>query len=416
MEVAPQAHVGLERRPQLPDVVQLAVHPALRQAIFRDPVAQHPPLLRLCLEDVAVVAAQLEVIGGSQAAWSCADDRHAASRLRVLRPGDRGRRVDFQHPIGAIAVAVANGDGGVDLLAAAVRLARRRADPAEDGWERQRALEDARRLLPVAQRVLLEVPRDVDPGRAFELAGRQAVRVVVGEDQLQHHPAVLDEPIRMGGDDHPFLDGRATRDGRVLASLDLDHADAACAVGGELGLIAERRHLEAQHSAGLQDGLPLLGLDLLPVDRDRQLPGPRHHGPYRGVILRAQPPVPVAVSVAVGHEGHGRILPGCPRGGLDVGDGCHERRDRLDAAGAGQADASLRMRSVLVRETFQRGQHRPGRKHLEVAERRVGHLARQVPEEVEVAGARRGFPCAAQCGRRTAGRGVAQDGLPGSQR
>ena len=137
MEVAPQAHVGLERRPQLPDVVELAVHPAFRQPILRDPVAQHAALLRLCLEDVAVVAAQLEVIGGSQAAWSCADDRHAASRLRVLRPGDRGRRVDFQHPIGAIAVAVANGDGGVDLLAAAVRLARRRADPAEDGGERQ---------------------------------------------------------------------------------------------------------------------------------------------------------------------------------------------------------------------------------------------------------------------------------------
>src|SRR5207253_11463460 len=67
--------------------------------------------------------------------------------------------------------------------------------------------------------------------------------------------------------------------------------------------------------------------------------------------------VPVAMSVAVGHEGHGRILPGCRRGGLDVGDGRHERLDRLDAARAGQADPSLRMRTVLVGETFRSEEH-----------------------------------------------------------
>src|SRR5439155_4842851 len=64
--------------------------------------------------------------------------------------------------------------------------------------------------------------------------------------------------------------------------------------------------------------------------------------------------------------------------------------DWLDAAGAGQADPSLRMRAVLVGKALQGCQHRPRSEHLEVAERRVGHLAGQVAEEVEVARARCG--------------------------
>ena len=158
-------------------------------------------------------------------------------------------------------------------------------DAAEDGRERQRALQDARRLLPVAERVLLQVARDVDAGRALELAGRQAVRVVVAEDELEHHAAVLDDALGVGGDDHPLLDLRPAADRRVVAALDLDRADAAGAVGGELRLVAQRRDLDAQDAAGLEDRLAVLDLELPAVDGDADLPGAGHHRPDRGVVV-----------------------------------------------------------------------------------------------------------------------------------
>src|SRR5206468_1683125 len=144
----------------------------LGEPIGRDPVAQHAALLGIGLVHVAVVAPQLEVVGRSHAGWTRADDRHATPGVRLLGPWDRGRGVHLEHAVRAVAVRVADGDGGVDLLASAVRLARRRADAPEDGGEGERALEDAGRLFPVAQRVLLEVAGDVDPGRALELARR----------------------------------------------------------------------------------------------------------------------------------------------------------------------------------------------------------------------------------------------------
>ena len=88
---------------------------------------------------------------------------------------------------------------------------------------------------------------------------------------------------------------RPARDRRVVAALDLDRADAAGAVRRELRLVAQRRDLDAEHAAGLEDGLALLGLDLLAVDRDADLPGAGHHRPDRGVVGDR----PVAGSVAV---------------------------------------------------------------------------------------------------------------------
>src|SRR6185503_15141610 len=49
VEVAAEPHVRPEGGAQLPDVVQLAVHPLLRQPVGRDPVTQHAALLRIGL-------------------------------------------------------------------------------------------------------------------------------------------------------------------------------------------------------------------------------------------------------------------------------------------------------------------------------------------------------------------------------
>src|SRR3989304_2406877 len=84
--------------------------------------------------------------------------RPAGRRLDL----ERDRRVEIlvEHRlddlVAGIAVAVADGDRLVDLVAPAVLLAGRRADPSEDRREGDRALEDPRRLAPVAFGVLLQ--------------------------------------------------------------------------------------------------------------------------------------------------------------------------------------------------------------------------------------------------------------------
>ena len=76
----------------------------------------------------------------------------------------------------------------VHLVAPAVLLARRGADPAEHAREGNRPLEDPGGLAEVALGVLLQEARDVDVARALVLARRQAVGVVVAEDQLEVRP------------------------------------------------------------------------------------------------------------------------------------------------------------------------------------------------------------------------------------
>ena len=100
---------------------------------------------------------------------------------------------------------VADRDRLVDLVAPAVVLARRGADAAEHGGERDRPLEDPGRLAEVALGVLLQEARDVDVARALVLAGRQAVRVVVAEDQLEVRPAQPADLLGLGLDLHPVL-------------------------------------------------------------------------------------------------------------------------------------------------------------------------------------------------------------------
>ena len=141
----------------------------------------------------------------------------AARRPDVSLLLERDRRVDalvehrLEDLVAGVAMAVADGDRLVDLVAPAVLLARGRADPAEDGRERDRPLEDARALAPVGLGVGLEEARDVDVARALVLAGRQAVGVVVAEDQLEVGPAQPADLLGLGLDLHLRLARRASR-------------------------------------------------------------------------------------------------------------------------------------------------------------------------------------------------------------
>src|SRR5690349_1453825 len=100
---------------------------------------------------------------------------------------------------------VADGDRLVDLVAPAVLLARRRAHPPEHRGKRNGPLEDPGGLAEVALGVLLEEARDVDVARALVLARRQAVRVVVAEDELEVRAPEPAHLVGLGLDLHPVL-------------------------------------------------------------------------------------------------------------------------------------------------------------------------------------------------------------------
>ena len=244
----------------------------LRQAVLRDAVAEHPARRRVALEDGHVVAGEQQVVRGGHAGRAGADDRGPAAGRGLLL--ERQRRVDvlvehrLEDLVARVAVAVADRDRLVDLVAPAVLLARRRADPPEDGGERDRPLEDPRALAPVGLGVGLEEARDVDVARALVLAGRQAVGVVVAEDQLEVRPAQAADLLGLGLDLHVRLARPRARDRRVLLALDLDHAHPARPEAGQLRLVAERRDLDAVVAADLEDRLALEALDDAAVDLD----------------------------------------------------------------------------------------------------------------------------------------------------
>ncbi len=201
-------------------------------------------------------------------------DPTTATRLPRLRARSRTAAAGRCRPSGlarttvaGVAVAVADGDRLVHLVAAAVLLARGRADAAEDRGERDRPLEDARRLAELALRVRLEEARDVDVAGALVLAGRQAVGVVVAEDQLEVRAAEAADLLGLGLDHHarPRRAREHEMGGCSSPSTSTTHIRQA-PKPGQLGLVAERRDLDAVVAADFEDRLADLALDHTPVD------------------------------------------------------------------------------------------------------------------------------------------------------
>jgi len=269
-EVAPEFLVDLELGAEPPDGLVLGIEDiGLGQAVLRDAVAQHSARGGVALEDGGVVAGELQVVGRGHSGRPGADDGHALAGLGLRL--ERQRRFDAvllgrQDDVAGIAVAVADGDRLVDLVAAAVLLARRRADSAQDRGERDRPLEDSRRLAELALGIGLEEARDVDVARALVLAGRQAVGVVVAEDQLEVSAPKPADLVGLGPDNHPRDCFAAARNGRMIVAVYLHDAHAARPEARQLGLVAERRDLDAVGAADLQDRLALGAGKLAAVD------------------------------------------------------------------------------------------------------------------------------------------------------
>ena len=216
------------------------------------------------------MAGEEQVEGGGHAGRSRPDDRGAPSGWSLAL--ERDRRVDavvehgLQDLVAGIAVAVADGDRLVYLIAPTVILARRRADATEDAGERDRPLEDARALAPVGLRIRLEKAGDVDCAGALVLAGRQAVGVVVREDQLQVRTAQTADLLGLGLDLHLGRTHTRARNRRVLLTLDFHDAHPARPEARQLGLVAEGRDLDAVGAADFENRLALEPFDGPTVD------------------------------------------------------------------------------------------------------------------------------------------------------
>ena len=151
----------------------------------------------------------------------------------------------------------ADGDGVVDLAAAALGLAVARADAAEDAGEGQVVGDDRRGAGQVALLDALEERRDVDVGRAGRRAGRLAVGVVVGEVHLEVAFALGPHARRLGAHDEAVVDPGRAGGLELGPALDLDEAQAAGAPGGHALDVAERRDVDAGPLGRRQDGLAL---------------------------------------------------------------------------------------------------------------------------------------------------------------
>jgi hypothetical protein len=284
---------------------------------------------------------------------------------------ERHRRVDLvvehrlEDLVAGVAVRVADRDRLVDLVAPAVLLARRRADPAQHARERDRALEDPGALAPVRLGVGLQEARDVDVAGALVLARRQAVRVVVAEDQLEVRPAEAADVVGLGLHDHVRLGGPGAADRRVLLALDVDDAHPAGPEAGQLGLVAERRDLDPVVAADLEDRLALEALDDPAVDLDPD--ARRRLRPLRR--LRRQEALAEGVGEGLELHGLGAFRAGDQVGHLSsVGLARGPGRNGDGAADAGWAGAAEDVLVELAPEVSHSGCVRKRRQALVVAQ------------------------------------------------
>ena len=127
-------------------------------------------------------------------------------------------------------------------------------------------LGEARPVESVGHRLVLQIA-------LATLVADRAIQRVVDQQELHHPLARLPHRRRVGADHHVVADRHRAGGDRLGRALHLDQAHAAIAGDRQAFVIAEARDLHARLFAGLEDGDPVLDLDLNPVD------GQCRHGP-----------------------------------------------------------------------------------------------------------------------------------------
>src|SRR5205823_2146455 len=93
---------------------------------------------------------------------------------------------------------------------------------------------------------------------------------LICHQQLDHHPASGLGATGLRLDFHPRRRRANTARGQDALALDLDHADAAVAVGPVTGLgrIAQMRQFDAEAASGAEDRLTCADIDVAIIDRE----------------------------------------------------------------------------------------------------------------------------------------------------
>ena len=118
------------------------------------------------------------------------------------------------------------------------------------------------------------------------LRARQALLRMVREHQLGDHLAGVADLGRVREDFHPLADGVVARGAQRALALDLDRANPADAVRGEVRMVAQRRYVYPGLLSRRQDSHPSLGLDVLAVDFDVNCC--HSYSPFVALSLRAR--------------------------------------------------------------------------------------------------------------------------------
>ncbi len=255
------AQLGLadEADAGLPERLEFLLDDLPGQPELGDAVAQRPAGLLVGVVHGDLVAALREEPRGCEAGRAGADDgdppagRHARHQQRAAVVGGRP-------------VQGADGDGFVDVAAAAHGLAVARAHAPEDAGERQLLAHDAGRAAGVAGGERRHVRRDVDVRGARVRARRLTVGVVVREVHLEVALAARADALGVRLDDLAVLDPRGAGRLELVEAFDLDHAQAAGAPRGHAFLMAERGDVDPFAPRHVEHGLALAGGELAAVD------------------------------------------------------------------------------------------------------------------------------------------------------
>ena len=264
-EVTPEGHIGVELHAQVEDLVDLEVERLLRQTVLGDAIAEHPARLGQTLKHVHVVPLDGEEVGTGEPRRAGPDDGDpAAVGLGQGRPPGLG---PAKVKIGDVALDVVDADRFVHQVAPAPGdFAGTGADAAADRGQRVTVFDQADGVLVLPQRRQGDVALDIDPRRARQLAGADAVGEMIAQHQLQRGlpraPNLRGLGLHHHAGRHPGGTGREKGPG----PLHFYHADETGGERLQLPVMAQGGDaLDAVLPRDLEDRVPAVGNDPLAV-------------------------------------------------------------------------------------------------------------------------------------------------------
>ena len=259
--VAPDLEVVHELDAHRSDEVGLGLEDGLRQAVLGDAVAEHAAHLGHLVDDLHLRAAAGELVGAGKSGGAAADDGHALAGERGLVDRRRRRRLAAAAGlVGRESLERGDGDRRLHLAAAALALAGMGTDPTDRGRQREGLHHRRRGVGEAPFGDLADVLLAVGVGGVLDLAGTEAVAVVVAHQELERELPRLEGALALRVHHHAFAHLGGAGPEELRAALGLHHADAAGAVGGESleeaevgdldpGLLRRREHGGARRHA-----------------------------------------------------------------------------------------------------------------------------------------------------------------------